>query len=339
MPRRRPPRAGALADLPPLKIISQIAMLQVAWYVIATVMILFTSLVAGKAFSADLVLSWRSLRGDTTVGWTLGLCWLLDSVVLVILLLLLVARSKLVPDFALTLHFLHLLVTSLYARALPANWLWWGLQACSVALMVSLGVWACRWRELRPMSFGKAKETPGLPVLRGEEEDGADLWGRGRGRGRGRDGAGEYEMLGMEEAGEGKHPNLATDRPPRNQGPTGSSKLTSPSANLKRSGPNAHTAPRSLPVLTDIERRSTLPCAVDAEELIRCLPRLALGKLAYGLPMQTWTHPSAEREYDDVHLFAAFGPLRNEVEGYADKGGGDVELLRGILALRSPVAI
>ena len=53
------------------------------------------------------------------------------------------------------------------------------------------------------MSFGKAKETPGLPVLRGEEEDGADLWGRGRGRGRGRDGAGEYEMLGMEEAGEG----------------------------------------------------------------------------------------------------------------------------------------
>ncbi|MCJ1381921.1 hypothetical protein MMC17_005033 [Xylographa soralifera] len=203
MPRRRPPRAGALADLPPLKILSQIAMLQAAWYVVATVMILFTSLVAGKAFSVDLVLSWRSLRGDTTVGWTLGLCWLLDSLVLVILLLLLVSRSKLVPDFALTVHFIHLLVTSLYARALPTHLLWWGLQACSAALMVSLGVWACQWRELRPMSFGKAKETPGLEEGRGEEEGEASVFGRGRGRGRGRDGAGEYEMVGMKEGGEG----------------------------------------------------------------------------------------------------------------------------------------
>lgn len=77
--RRRPPRAGALADLPPLTILKQIAMLQTAYYVCATVLILFTTLVAGKEFSADLVLSWRSLRGDTTVGWTLGLCWMLDS--------------------------------------------------------------------------------------------------------------------------------------------------------------------------------------------------------------------------------------------------------------------
>ncbi|MCJ1404714.1 hypothetical protein MMC11_007940 [Xylographa trunciseda] len=202
MPRRRPPRAGALADLPPLKILSQIVMLQAAWYVVATVMILFTSLVAGKVFSLDLVLSWRSLRGDTTVGWTLGLCWLLDSLVLVILLLLLVSRSKLVPDFALTVHFLHLVITSLYARALPTNVLWWGLQACSAALMVSLGIWACQWRELRPMSFGKAKDTPGLPREGIEEEGEASMFGRGR-RGRGRDGAGEYEMVGMKKGDEG----------------------------------------------------------------------------------------------------------------------------------------
>ena len=43
---------------------------------LATLLILFTALAAGKPFSADLVLSWRSLRGDTTVGWTLGLCWI-----------------------------------------------------------------------------------------------------------------------------------------------------------------------------------------------------------------------------------------------------------------------
>lgn len=116
----------------------------------------------------------------------------------VILLLLLVARSKLIPDFALTLHFIHLLVTSLYTRSLPANFLWWGLQLCSVALMVSLGMWACQWRELRPMAFGKPKETPGLP-LDGEQDgegEGGGFMGFGR-RGRAREGG--YEMVGMEE--------------------------------------------------------------------------------------------------------------------------------------------
>lgn len=89
-------------------------------------------------------------------------------------ILLLISRSKLVPDFALTLHFLHLIATSLYSRALPRNWLWWLLQAASSALMIGLGVWACRWRELRPISF-RGKRG-------GEEEGGA---------------RGEYEMVGM----------------------------------------------------------------------------------------------------------------------------------------------
>ena len=77
--RRRPPRPGALTELPPLKILSQIVILQTIWYGVATALILFTALVAGKSFSFDLVLSWRSLRGDTTVGWMLGLVWLLNS--------------------------------------------------------------------------------------------------------------------------------------------------------------------------------------------------------------------------------------------------------------------
>ncbi|MCJ1475084.1 hypothetical protein MMC13_003744 [Lambiella insularis] len=228
MPRRRPPRAGALTDLPPLKILSQIVLLQAAWYGVATVMILFTTLVAGKRFSLELVLSWRSLRGDTTVGWTLGLCWMLDSLVQygyllsgdlsqigstinngantrcrVILLLVLVSRSKLVPDFALTIHFIHLVITSLYTRGPPTNLLWWALQICTAALMVFLGIWACQWRELRPMAFGKAKETPALPPEGsggGEEDEGFS--GFGRGRGRTRDGGGDYEMVRIKEEDE-----------------------------------------------------------------------------------------------------------------------------------------
>lgn len=77
--RRRPPRPGALTELPPLKILTQIVLLQIIWYVAATALILFTALVAGRHFSLDMVLSWRSLRGDTTVGWMLGLVWMLNS--------------------------------------------------------------------------------------------------------------------------------------------------------------------------------------------------------------------------------------------------------------------
>lgn len=79
--RRRPPRPGALTELPPLKILTQILILQAIWYIAATALILFTALVAGRQFSFDLVLSWRSLRGDTTVGWMLGLVWLLNSLI------------------------------------------------------------------------------------------------------------------------------------------------------------------------------------------------------------------------------------------------------------------
>jgi len=77
--RRRPARPGALADLSPTRILSQIVLLQLAYYGCAAVLIVFTALVAGTELSTDLVFSWQSLRGDTTVGWTLGLVWMLNS--------------------------------------------------------------------------------------------------------------------------------------------------------------------------------------------------------------------------------------------------------------------
>ncbi|KAF1977143.1 hypothetical protein BU23DRAFT_587703 [Bimuria novae-zelandiae CBS 107.79] len=191
--RRRPPRPGALADLSPTRIASQILLLQLTYYACAAVLIVFTALVAGKEVSIDLVFSWRSLRGDTTVGWTLGLVWVLNSITCAVFILLLIARSKLVLDFALTIHFIHLIVTSLYSHAIPTNLFWWALQACSATLMTSLGVWACQWRELRPINFG-AKSTASQGASAAEDGMGES---RGWGRGRGRDGAGEYEMVGM----------------------------------------------------------------------------------------------------------------------------------------------
>lgn len=119
----------------------------------------------------------------------------------VIPILLLIARSKLVLDFALTIHFLHLIFTTLYVRAIPTALSWWALQAASSVLMVSLGVWACQWRELRPMAFGgkgKSKnDSPHGETNAGEGASEGVGYEMGHGRGRGKDGAGTYEMLDM----------------------------------------------------------------------------------------------------------------------------------------------
>ena len=238
--RRKPPRAGALTDLPPLKIIRSIIILQLSYYLIAGVIIMFTALVAGQKLSLALIFDWRTVRGDNTIGWMLGGVWLLVSLFAyassvsfsfsfsprqkeiletfsylrttfllsrVVTLLLLVSRSKLVPDFALTLHLLHLLTTSLYARSLPTNLLWWGLQAGSAGIMISLGVWACRYRELRPMSFGLGGTTDAGHEARREEgtqgEPKTDGHFRGeRERGRNRDGGPSYEMVAVKEEAE-----------------------------------------------------------------------------------------------------------------------------------------
>lgn len=116
----------------------------------------------------------------------------------VIPLLILVARSKLVPDFALTIHFVHLIVTSVYTKSFPTNLLWWGLQGSSATLMISLGVWACRYRELQPISFGGQqagnKSTPAQ--ANGSIEFDDHVRG-GRGRGRNVDAGPSYEMVGM----------------------------------------------------------------------------------------------------------------------------------------------
>jgi hypothetical protein len=101
----------------------------------------------------------------------------------------LIARSKLVPDFALTIHFIHLVVTSLYSHGIPNTLYWWFVQAASATLMVSLGMWACQWRELQPMAFGGKPTAPAKA---------ANIEGEGFEMGviRGSDGAGRYETVG-----------------------------------------------------------------------------------------------------------------------------------------------
>ncbi|KAI1397953.1 integral membrane protein S linking to the trans Golgi network-domain-containing protein [Hypoxylon fuscum] len=206
--RRKPPRAGAVNELPPLRILGQIAALQSIYYAAALVLMLFTCLVAGTRFGLDLVFGWADLRGDTTQGWLMGFVWLCCAGVVVAAIVALVGRSKLVLDFALSLHFIHLVVVSLYTGFVPRNLGWWATMIVSSIVTVMGGSYGCQWRELRPISFGgNARNTVNAESSadaatqngtaggdQGDEEMGIS---RGRGRGRGRDGAGEYEMVGI----------------------------------------------------------------------------------------------------------------------------------------------
>jgi hypothetical protein len=77
--RRRPPRSGAISELPPLKILSQILALQALYYLSAFVLTLFTSLLVGTQFGPDIVFGWQAVRGDITQGWLWAFVWILDG--------------------------------------------------------------------------------------------------------------------------------------------------------------------------------------------------------------------------------------------------------------------
>lgn len=64
--------------------------------------------------------------------------------------------------------------------------------------MISLGIWSCRWRELKPINFGGGG-TAGGGEGKGEATGGllGDEGGRETGLG------GEYEMVGIKKGGGG----------------------------------------------------------------------------------------------------------------------------------------
>ncbi|KAK3400573.1 integral membrane protein S linking to the trans Golgi network-domain-containing protein [Sordaria brevicollis] len=216
--RRRPPRSGALTELPPLKILSQIAALQAIFYGAAFILMFFTAAVAGNPFTLDLVFGWEAVRGDNTQGWLNGFIWcLVGGLVLPLSLTAIVQRSKLILDFALTTHFIHLVVVTLYTTpewSLPRHTAWWLTMGISSLASFLLGSWGCRYRELQPIAFGghgASSNTNNNNSNGGEggsgqgDEEQGFIMGGGRGgrtkRGSRGDLAGEYEMVDMAGAG------------------------------------------------------------------------------------------------------------------------------------------
>ncbi|KAJ4403191.1 hypothetical protein N0V85_005158, partial [Neurospora sp. IMI 360204] len=115
----------------------------------------------------------------------------------------------LILDFALTTHFIHLVVVTLYTtpdHTLPRHTAWWLTMAISSLASFLLGSWGCRYRELQPIAFGGhgATTSPNNNTTEGgggtgDEEQGFITGGKGGRTKRGSRGdlGGDYEMVTM----------------------------------------------------------------------------------------------------------------------------------------------
>lgn len=139
--------------LAPRRLALQIVQLQAFYYAIGLVLVTFTLIVLGLQWHAHYVFSWEDVRSDTSLGWLLALLWIMDTFFSVLAMALIVGRSKLALDFALTLHGINLVVAWASSHRFPTSWLWWATQIVSASVLIYLGRWASQWRELRRTFF------------------------------------------------------------------------------------------------------------------------------------------------------------------------------------------
>lgn len=137
----------------PRTIITQIITLQLFYYLTAMGIQYGVSWLLGLSYSLAWTFSWKLITLDNSLGWILVFIWLLDSFVSVVFLTVVVGRSKLAWDFALTIHFVNLMVVWLYEGTFPWDLYWWFLQVISSFVLVSLGTWGAQWRELTDTFF------------------------------------------------------------------------------------------------------------------------------------------------------------------------------------------
>ncbi|EPQ56198.1 hypothetical protein GLOTRDRAFT_110702 [Gloeophyllum trabeum ATCC 11539] len=117
-------------------------------------------------------------KADPVRGWVIAFGWIIASGIDVYWLSTVVRRPRLILDFALTLVFNHLVLTTYYAASLPTSLFFWIVMvACSTILVVA-GEQVCVRREMREgmsvIGVGQADETGRLT----EEMELGDVRGR-----------------------------------------------------------------------------------------------------------------------------------------------------------------
>jgi len=87
-----------------------------------------------------------------------------ELMISVLYIVLIVRRSQLVLDFALTLQGFNLLFILLYNWRIPITLGWWVTKIIETNVMIFGGKYFCRMRELRPIEFNMYEMVPTNPV-------------------------------------------------------------------------------------------------------------------------------------------------------------------------------
>lgn len=148
-------------SLSPSKIALQIILLQIFYYTTACVLFYCWARLVGYELQVrNWLFSWEYISYTTSLGISISLLWLLDSLICVIFLTVIVGRSKLAWDFAVTIHAINLIVVISFTHQFPSiSWIF--LQIMSSLILVFLSTWTTRWRELRD-TFFEGLVDPGI---------------------------------------------------------------------------------------------------------------------------------------------------------------------------------
>ncbi|KAF8638410.1 hypothetical protein AX17_002235 [Amanita inopinata Kibby_2008] len=85
---------------------------------------------------------------DPMRGWVIAFCWMLACSADIYFLYVLVRRPRLILDFALTLVFNHLVLTTYYAASIPTSLFFWVVLICGSILTVVVAEQLCVKREM-----------------------------------------------------------------------------------------------------------------------------------------------------------------------------------------------
>lgn len=137
----------------PSKILIQIVLLQIFYYLSASMLMYAWAKICGYEIQMkEWLFSWEYIEFSNSFGLSMFILWLVDSLVCVFFLTIIVGRSKLAWDFAVTIHAINLTVVWVYTGSFPSL-AWFILQLISTLVLVFLGTWITRWRELKDTFF------------------------------------------------------------------------------------------------------------------------------------------------------------------------------------------
>lgn len=138
----------------PSRLFFQIILLQCFYYLTALVIFYLVSSLNGYDFKVEWIFLWELITLNNAMGLTLFILWLVDSLLCVLFVTIIVGRSKLAWDFAITIHIINLIVVWIFTKKFPTSILWWCLQIISGVILLTLSTYLTRWKELRTTFFG-----------------------------------------------------------------------------------------------------------------------------------------------------------------------------------------